>query len=80
MDDERAALVAGIRAAVDRVPGTSQMAKAAVLGVGPSTLERWQSGASKPAEHRLARLANKSGLSQEAIRNGGVEPTDDIED
>ena len=74
MDEDRALLTQGIRLAVGMLTG-SKLDKAATLAISPTTLERWLSGAAAPTEHRLARLARKSGISAEAIRSGGREVT-----
>ena len=64
-------LTTGIRAAVSLVPGSSRMAKCAVLGVSLLTLDRWVNGVSTPTEENLARLARLAKVEQEWIRNGG---------
>jgi DNA-binding transcriptional regulator YdaS (Cro superfamily) len=68
---ERQLLRDGIRHAVSLLPESSLLAKAALLGVSPSTLDRWTAGATAPRSAALRRLAAKSGLSVEVIRNGG---------
>ena len=69
----RQLLAKGVSAALIRIPG-SRMNKCAVLGVSLPTLDRWITGASEPSEPNLTRLARRSGLTQEAIRNGGKDP------
>jgi len=76
MDIEVNPLHEGVRLALLRVPGT-RMDKAARLGVSLYTLDKWQRGVTTPAEQNLARISRVSGMSQEAIRNGGVDPEGD---
>lgn len=79
MDDDRAALAAGIRLAVARMPGT-KLDKCAALAVSPYSLEKWAKGAAEPTPANLARLSRKSGLDVETIRNGGrpVDGADEV--
>lgn len=70
MLEDRVLLTKGIGLAIAMMSGT-KLDKAAQLAVSPTTIERWLAGAVEPAPARLARLARKSGVPEDVIRNGG---------
>lgn len=64
-------LAAGVRAALNLVPGNSKLAKCRALGISVPTLDRWRNGVGTPNEQNLARLARLANVDQDWIRNGG---------
>ncbi len=60
----------GLRYALSLI-GTTQTAQARALGVSVPTITRWRAGVAVPNEQNMARIANRSGLDQETIREGG---------
>ncbi|MEU6699858.1 hypothetical protein [Pseudonocardia sp. NPDC046786] len=72
-DIDRAAYRRGINQALARMRESTRRRKAVRLDVSLATIDNWQSGATFPSEANLARLANASGTTQEAIRTGAVQ-------
>lgn len=75
MNEDRAALAAGIGQAFARLPGNKNE-RCASLGISPPTYDRWRTGASAPRPAALARLARLAGTDQNAIRAATVNDAD----
>lgn len=75
--EQRQLFAKGIGVAFNLVPGSNKLDKCSRIGVTPYMFDKWKAGVSQPSEEKLARLARVSGLSQEAIRQGGSESTDE---
>lgn len=70
---------AGIRYALALI-APSQSGQAKALSVSIQTIHRWSNGLASPSPESLARIANKSGLDQETIREGGPDAFADTVD
>ncbi|NWJ71709.1 helix-turn-helix transcriptional regulator [Pseudonocardia sp. ICBG1122] len=69
MDDD---YVKGVRLALAMI-APSQTAAAKALNVSVQTIGRWRIGVAEPSPNNLARLARRSGLTEDQIRSGRIE-------
>jgi len=69
-DRERSQLSIGIERAF-LLSGLSKGEFARRIGIGPSTLNLWIRDRTKPSDAKLTRLAQKCGVTQDWLRNGG---------
>lgn len=63
-------LASGVRIALACMSESTDVARAARLGVSTTALYRWTRGAGAPSEKAMGRLVYFSGMSEEDIREG----------